>query len=848
MGRQVGWQQLSWLALPCGAAIAGVVWAHMASEETRLRAELASVATELARSEQARVKAEKLRHEERTGRTRAEKRIQEICQHLPPDADVGAAKSQRRSKPTSGAMPSRASRRSKQLPTFSYQAIGEIASCFVERNGCPRQGKISPSSRAWLQLRGDINPAGCTDGLAEYTHLQIIFVFHANTNLDKTATTATGASAVRFKAKIAPPRLQGSRKVGTLATRSPHRPNPIGLSTARIEGVDPVKGRVLLSGLDLLDGTPVLDIKPYIPDYDSVPEAIVPDWVREPSGAGAMAAVRWAPGAREKLAIAAARGKGKALRTLPDVASVSAVAEEVLAWDVRSTIKRQRAATVGSGTPSSGSGPGSETAAAATAAAAARHKIVLDGLEIHFQILAERVVEIVDFIAISGSGRMNGGGSSSGAARALKDKQVVPVTDTASAAAAPAAAPAASTANCPVAAPLKAAGAGTAQRGGPDGGTAVEILSQPPAAVLGAVTTRTGRAMRWLVLGDGDFSFSLALATACGGCRPLAPRGVSGGDDGGGLVLVASSLDSQEDLVLKYGQGVLETLAKLRELGAIVLHRVDATNLPETLSQQLLASTGGGSGSGGDGDGSGWGDDRLFDRVTFQFPLCGATLSKAAFEAAAVPAELRNRHLIAETLRGGAVVLRPEGELVVSAKADNKYDMRFFCKPPPAAAPSPPTTTPTAAGATAPSLVYATQWLFDIAQYPGYTPRNVETNESFPIANSVSFAFVHQDRLGPLGLASSAANAGGGGEAGGAGRSGGSSVSSPLTCELCGITCSGEAAFEAHGKGTKHRRNAALERKWEVFWSKRKEQQEQAEAGGEGEGESLPPILLSSRG
>ena len=54
MGRQVGWQQLSWLALPCGAAIAGVVWAHMASEETRLRAELASVATELARSEQAR--------------------------------------------------------------------------------------------------------------------------------------------------------------------------------------------------------------------------------------------------------------------------------------------------------------------------------------------------------------------------------------------------------------------------------------------------------------------------------------------------------------------------------------------------------------------------------------------------------------------------------------------------------------------------------------------------------------------------------------------------------------------------------------------------------------------------
>eukprot|EP01043_Picozoa_sp_COSAG02_P004060 COSAG02_NODE_103_length_36570_cov_25.164487_7_plen_831_part_00 len=813
--------QLAWLGLPCGVAIAAAVWAQMASEEARVRAELASIAAELARSEQARVKAEKLRHEERTGRTRAEKRIQEICQSLPPDADVSMAKSQRRSKPASGGMPSRASRRTKQLPTFSYQAIGEIASCFIERNGCPRQGKISPSSRAWLQLRGDINPAGCTDGLAEYTHLQIIFVFHANTNLDKTATTATGQSAVRFKAKIAPPRLQGSRKVGTLATRSPHRPNPIGLSTARIEGVDPVKGRVLLSGLDLLDGTPVLDIKPYIPDYDSVPEALVPDWVREPGGAGAMAAVRWAPGARERLAIAAARNQGKALRTLPDVESVSAVAEEVLAWDVRSTVKRQRDTDSGARQGA----PAAETPA--------HHKIMLDGLEIQFQIVGERVVEIVDFVAIGSGGRKRGLPSSSSssvaAARGLRGLRAAAVEPAVSSSSAR---PALTSLGA-----LKEIAADVSGRPQPQVAVtgnaaattaAATILRQPPPAVVASVSDRSEKSsMRWLILGDGDFSFSLSIATACGGCISPAPSTAANVKGAANLLLVASSLDSQEVLALKYGPGVLENLAKLRALGALVIHGVDATRLLPTLKHQLAED----SGSDWMGDG--------FDRVTFQFPLCGATLSKADFEAAAVPAELRNRHLIAETLRGSAAVLKPEGELIISAKADNKYDMRFFCKHPcesglSAASQSaaegegcletvatsvadsrgndmlPPPLAP-------PSLVYATQWLFDISQYPGYTPRNVETNESFPIANSVSFAFVHQGRLDALGLIPSSNFS----------RSpayeDNTSGAAKPSCELCGIVCSGQSAFDAHMKGTKHRRNAALDRKWQAFWTKRQQ-------------------------
>ena len=171
-------------------------------------------------------RAEKLRQEERVGRIRAEQRLRELT------ASVGAG-------PPIGAGPDRipapkATRRSKQLPCFTYQAIGTIQSCFVERNGCPRQGSVVPASRAWLQLRGDINPGGCTDGLGEYSHVQLIFVFHENTN--------GGKDGGVFKAKIAPPRLQGARKVGTLATRSPHRPNAIGLSTARVERVDAKTG------------------------------------------------------------------------------------------------------------------------------------------------------------------------------------------------------------------------------------------------------------------------------------------------------------------------------------------------------------------------------------------------------------------------------------------------------------------------------------------------------------------------------------------------------------------------------------------------------------------------------
>jgi tRNA (Thr-GGU) A37 N-methylase len=117
----------------------------------------------------------------------------------------------------------------------------------------------------------------------------LIFVFHENTDNKGqkpqrgSKNTSNGAvqSKATLKAKIKPPQL-GGKRVGILSTRTPHRPNPIGLSTARIEHIDMKKGELLLSGIDLIDGTPILDIKPYV-KMDCLSEYpggyLVPEWV-----------------------------------------------------------------------------------------------------------------------------------------------------------------------------------------------------------------------------------------------------------------------------------------------------------------------------------------------------------------------------------------------------------------------------------------------------------------------------------------------------------------------------------------------------------------------------------------
>lgn len=141
----------------------------------------------------------------------------------------------------------------KQL--LSWNPIGHIKSIFKEKNGTPRQAGVCPSASASLTIHPDIfsNAHHALEGLHSFSHLWVLFVFHKNNN-------------PYTRAKVKPPRLDGAR-TGLFSTRCPYRPNPLGMSLCKIEDIN--GATVYLSGVDMLDGTPVVDIKPYIPEYDS---------------------------------------------------------------------------------------------------------------------------------------------------------------------------------------------------------------------------------------------------------------------------------------------------------------------------------------------------------------------------------------------------------------------------------------------------------------------------------------------------------------------------------------------------------------------------------------------------
>jgi tRNA-Thr(GGU) m(6)t(6)A37 methyltransferase TsaA len=148
---------------------------------------------------------------------------------------------------------------------MDFEPIGTVRSCFPEKFGIPRQSGLVPAASAVIRLKPDRALRESLRGLAGFSHLWVIFVFHA---------------AGPWKPLVRPPRLGGGRKTGVLATRSPHRPNPIGISVVRVVRVLPGASagpEIHVSGGDFLDGSPVLDVKPYLPYADSVPRAQA-DW------------------------------------------------------------------------------------------------------------------------------------------------------------------------------------------------------------------------------------------------------------------------------------------------------------------------------------------------------------------------------------------------------------------------------------------------------------------------------------------------------------------------------------------------------------------------------------------
>jgi tRNA-Thr(GGU) m(6)t(6)A37 methyltransferase TsaA len=144
-----------------------------------------------------------------------------------------------------------------------YPPIGYISTSFKEKFGVPRQSGMVSEARAILKLNNVSDYKRALNHLEEFSHVWIIFVFHKHTEM-------------KWKPTIKPPRVDAPKDIGVFASRSPHRPNPIGMSAVKLEKIDwEAKGgiEIHLSGVDFLDETPVLDLKPYLPYADKIDEA-----------------------------------------------------------------------------------------------------------------------------------------------------------------------------------------------------------------------------------------------------------------------------------------------------------------------------------------------------------------------------------------------------------------------------------------------------------------------------------------------------------------------------------------------------------------------------------------------
>jgi tRNA-Thr(GGU) m(6)t(6)A37 methyltransferase TsaA len=147
------------------------------------------------------------------------------------------------------------------MDTFNFISIGIINSCYKEKFGIPRQPNLVDSAQAKLYLNQDFSEESVR-GLEGFSHIWLSFVFHD--------TQAQG-----WKPMVRPPRLGGNKKVGIFASRSTFRPNPLGLSVVELTKVEHTKTGIVLSlaGCDLLDDTPIVDIKPYLSYVDAIPDA-----------------------------------------------------------------------------------------------------------------------------------------------------------------------------------------------------------------------------------------------------------------------------------------------------------------------------------------------------------------------------------------------------------------------------------------------------------------------------------------------------------------------------------------------------------------------------------------------
>ena len=147
---------------------------------------------------------------------------------------------------------------------YTLEPIATVLSPFTDKFGIPRQPGLATEAIAELKLLPPYNRAEAVAGLELSSHIWIEFIFHKS----------PPSNGDNFRPSIRPPRLGGNKRMGVFATRSPVRPNGLGLSVVKLEKINTHKGvSLLVSGLDLLDGTPIVDIKPYVPYADRIANA-----------------------------------------------------------------------------------------------------------------------------------------------------------------------------------------------------------------------------------------------------------------------------------------------------------------------------------------------------------------------------------------------------------------------------------------------------------------------------------------------------------------------------------------------------------------------------------------------
>lgn len=146
------------------------------------------------------------------------------------------------------------------------QRIATLHTNLKGKFGLPRQGTVDAALRGRITFEPEFRNPDALRGLEEFSHVWLIWEFSE-------VTRKREGKPYHFQPTVRPPRLGGNKRLGVFATRSPNRPNPIGISAVRLEEVDLNGPELLVSGADLMDGTPIYDIKPYLPYADSIPEA-----------------------------------------------------------------------------------------------------------------------------------------------------------------------------------------------------------------------------------------------------------------------------------------------------------------------------------------------------------------------------------------------------------------------------------------------------------------------------------------------------------------------------------------------------------------------------------------------